>query len=117
MLNFCILNLLQSPDIGQNPDKGISDSWISAQSLIKENYHYSRTGDNIDMKLGAVTKLDKENKTTSKNFDDDVMLKNCDVILIFLIYGQFGAILKPDSGRRSCKTYIFINSNLLSYKN
>ena len=38
------------------------------------------------MDLGPVTKLDKRNKTTSKNFDDDVMSTNCDVILIFLIY-------------------------------
>ena len=69
------------------------------------------------MKLGPVTKLDKGNKTTSKKFDDDVMLENCDVIAIFPIYGQFGAIWKPDSGCIVCKTYIFINSNLLSYKN
>ena len=45
------------------------------------------------------------------------MLANCDVIIIFPIYGQFGAIWKPDSGCIVCKTYIFINSNLLSYKN
>ena len=69
------------------------------------------------MKLGPETKLDKKNKTTSKKFDDDVMSENCDVIVIFPIYGQFGAIRKPDSGRIVCKTYIFINSNLLSYKN
>ena len=69
------------------------------------------------MKLGPVTKLDKRNKTTSKQFDNDVMSKNCDVIAIFLIYGQFGAIWKPYSGCIVCKTYIFINSNLLSYKN
>ena len=69
------------------------------------------------MKLGPVTKLDKRNKTTSKKFDDDVMSENCDVIVIFPIYGQFGAIRKPDSGRIVCKTYIFINSNLFSYKN
>ena len=69
------------------------------------------------MKLGPVTRLDKRNKATSKNFDDDVMSGNCDVIVIFLIYGQFGAIRKPDSGAIVCKTYIFINSNLLSYKN
>ena len=69
------------------------------------------------MKLGPVTKLDKKNKTTSKKFDYDVMSENCDVIVIFPIYGQFGAIWKPDSGRIVCKTYIFINSNLLSYKN
>ena len=42
------------------------------------------------MKLGPVAKLDKRNKTTSKKFGDDVMSVNCDVIVIFLIHGQFG---------------------------
>ena len=45
------------------------------------------------------------------------MSKNCGVIAIFWIYGKFGAIRKSDSGRIICKTYIFIKSNLLSYKN
>ena len=45
------------------------------------------------------------------------MLGNFDIIAIFLIYGQFGAIWKPDSGCIVCKIYIFINSNLLTYKN
>ena len=62
------------------------------------------------MKRGPVTKLDKRNKTASKKFDDDVMSEKGDVNAIFPIYGQFGAIRKPDSG---IKTYIFINSNLL----
>ena len=48
---FGIPNLPQSPDIDQNPDGGISDFRISGQSLIKENYHNSRTSDEIDMKL------------------------------------------------------------------
>ena len=69
------------------------------------------------MKLGTVTTIDKKNKATSKKIDDDVILENCDVIAIFAIYGQFGAIRKPDFGRIVCKTYIFINSKLLSYKN
>ena len=69
------------------------------------------------MKLGSVTKLEKRNKETSKKIIDDVMPANCDVIVIFPIYGQFEAIRKPDSGRIVCKTYIFINSNVLSYKN
>ena len=43
------------------------------------------------------------------------MSESFDVIIVFPIYGQFGAIGKPDSGRIVCKTYIFINSNLLSY--
>ena len=69
------------------------------------------------MELGRVTKLDKRNKTSSKKFDDEVMSENYNVIVISPIYGQFGAIPKPDSGRIVYKTNIFINSNLLSYKN
>ena len=65
------------------------------------------------MKLGPVTKIDKRNKITSRKFDDGVMLINCDVINVFSTYDQFGAIQKPDSGCRVCKTYIFIKSNLL----
>ena len=45
------------------------------------------------------------------------MPANYDFIILFPIYGQFGAIGKPDSRRIVCKTYVFINSNLLSYKN
>ena len=43
--------------------------------LIKQNCHSSRTSDDIDMKLGSVTKLDKGNKTRSKKIDDDIMPK------------------------------------------
>ena len=68
------------------------------------------------MKCETVTKLDYRNKIKSK-IDDDVMLENFDAIAIFLIYSQFGAIGRPDSKCILCKTYIFINSNLLSYKN
>ena len=49
--------------MGKISDEGISNFWISGQSLIKGN---SRTSDGIDMKLGSVTKLDKRNKTISK---------------------------------------------------
>ena len=69
------------------------------------------------MKLRPVAKIDKRNKTTSKKFDDDVMSENCDVIVVFPIYGQFGAIRLPDYESIVCKTYIFVKSNLLSYKN
>ena len=68
------------------------------------------------MKLRAVTKFDKKNNTTSKKFDVDVMSENCDVIVIFRIPGQFGAVSRPDSGHRVCKSYVFSNSNLFSYK-
>ena len=69
------------------------------------------------MKLGPVTKLKKSNKIRSKDFEDDNMSANSDVIVNFLIYNQFGAIRIPDSGSIACKTYLFISSNLLSCKN
>ena len=90
---------------------------ISGEYLIKENCYNSRTSDDIDMKLGRVTKLDERNETTSKKFDFDVISENCDVIVIFRIFGQFGAVWRPDSGHRVCRSYVFSNSNLLSYKN
>ena len=45
-----------------------------------------------------------------------MLLANCDVSAIFLIYDQFGAMQKPDSRHIVYKTYIFINSSFLSYK-
>ena len=53
------------------------------------------------MKLRPVTKIDKATKTQLKTIDDEIMSENW----------------KPDPGRIVCKTYIFIKSNLLSYKN
>ena len=64
------------------------------------------------MKLGLVTKLDKRNTSTSKKFDDNFILTSCDFIVIFSIYGKFGAIRKLDSRCIVCNTYILINDNL-----
>ena len=110
-------NLPQSPDIGQNLDKSISNFRISGQSFIKENYHNSRNSDDIDMELGPVTKLHERNKITSRKSDDDIMSGNCDVIVIFPIYGQFGAIRMRDCRRIVCKSLRFINSNLFMSQN
>ena len=53
------------------------------------------------MKLGPATKLNKRNKTTSKKKNgDDIMFKNCDVIVMLPIYGQFG----PRSGISDVKS-------------
>ena len=68
------------------------------------------------MKLGPATNLDKRNKQASKKFDVDVVSENCDIIVIFWIFGQFGAVWRPDSGFRVCKSYVSDNNNLLSYK-
>ena len=80
------------------------------------NCHNSRTSNDIGMKLGQLTKHDKKNTATPKKIDD-VMPANCDIIVTFQIYGQFGTIRKLDSKCMVCKTCIFINSNLLSCKN
>ena len=53
------------------------------------------------MKLTPVAKLDKRNKATSKKIDDDAMLKNCDVVVIFQIFSQFGGVRRPDSDTES----------------
>ena len=70
MRNICtkfdISNLSQSLDIGQNSDGGISDFPIFRQCHREENYHNSKTSDDIQMKLEPVTKLDNRNKATSK---------------------------------------------------
>ena len=49
------------------------------------------------MKHGPESKRDKKNKTRTKFFDNDIKSGNCDITVIFSIYGQFGAIRKPDS--------------------
>ena len=110
-------NLPKYPDIGQNSNVDIFDFQISCQSHVKENFHNSRTSDDINMNLGPVTKLDKRNKGTSKKFDNDVISANCDIIVTFSIYGQSGAIQKPDSRGTVCKSFIFIDSNLSSHRN
>ena len=67
------------------------------------------------MKLGPVTKLDNGNTSRSKK-TGDVISTICNVIVLFPIYGQYAAIWKSDSRHMVCKTYIFINSHLLSYR-
>ena len=62
------------------------------------------------MKLGSVAKLDKRNTARSKKNDE--FSESCDIIVIFRIHSQFGAIRQSDPRRINYKTYIFNNSNL-----
>ena len=77
------------------PLKLSSDFRISGQSLIKENCHNSRTSDDIDMKLGPVTKLDKKNKATSKK----LTMMSCRQIVTSLSFSQFLANLEQSGSR------------------
>ena len=83
---------------------------------MRGNYHNSRTNNDIDMKLDQYLNMAIETWQRKKILDD-VMSINCDAIVISPICGQFGAIRKTNSGCMVCKTYIFIISKLLSYKN
>ena len=69
---------------------------IYGQSIVNENCHHFRTSNDIEIKLGPVTKEGEVN--VKKKLDDDFMLASCDIITIFLIYGKFGAIWVLDSG-------------------
>ena len=73
-----------------------SDFRDLGQSLINENCHNSKISIDTDKKLESVTKLDEGNTTTSKRFHNVVMLGSWDAIVIFLIYGQFETVCKPD---------------------
>ena len=93
-------NSPQSRDTGQDSDGNISNFRISGKPLTNENCHNSISSDDIAMKLGPVTKLDKRNTTT---FEDDVILAYCDVIVTFSIYSQFG-----EPGSRNPDTWSII---------
>ena len=74
---------------------GISEFRISRQSLIKGNCHNSRASDDIDMKLGTVTKIDKRNKTTLKKLTMTSFRKT----VTSLPYFQFTVNLEQSGGR------------------
>ena len=75
----------EGASISSNSNGGISDFRISHQSLIKGNCHNSRTRDDIGMKLGSVTKLDKRNKTTPNK----LTITLCRKIVTSLQFFQF----------------------------
>ena len=90
-----IPNSPQSSNIGQDSDNTqeippISDFRISGQSLMKENCYNSRTSDDIDMKLGLGTKLDKRNKTVPKK----LTMTSCWQIVTSLSFFWFMANLE-----------------------
>ena len=80
---------------------------------LKHVFLNSRNSDYIDIKVGPVAKLVKRNTAATKETGRWRHSNNCNVIAI---YGKFAAIRKLDSGCMVYKTYIFIKSNLLSYR-
>ena len=75
--------MCQSLDNGQNSAGGIFNLRISGQSFTEQSCHNSRTNNDIDVKLGLVTKLSKRNTATSKKFDHEVISAICDSLSFF----------------------------------
>ena len=86
-----IPNFSQSPDIRQNSGGSICNFCVSGQPLNKENYHNSRTSDDIDMKLGPVTKTDNRKKAKSKS----LTMTSCQLIVMALSLLQLMVNLEP----------------------
>ena len=113
---FGIPNLPHSTGFGRHSYRGLSNFQISSLSSVNKNWHDTRISNDVNMKLGPMTKLGKRNTAMSKKIDDDDMSASYDVIDIVFFYGQFWAIWMPVSGRTVCDCYVLINSNHLSYK-
>ena len=80
--------------LGKSQTGVFPNSRFLVKSLIKVNCHNSRTSDDIDMKLGTVTKLYKK-KTTRKKHEDDVISK----IVTSMLFFQFMANLEQSGSR------------------
>ena len=91
---ICYLLLTPVSCIGQISDRSILDFRISGQSLIKINCHKSRTSDDTEKKLQAVTKPKKRNKTTPK----EMMMTSCWETVTSLPFFQFTTNLEQSGG-------------------
>ena len=61
---------------GENSERAFSVFCIFGEPLIKEKSHNSRNGNDTDMKLGLVSKIDKKKKKKKKEvkkIDNDAM--------------------------------------------
>ena len=92
-------------------------SGFLVKSLRNRKLHNSRNSYDIDMNPRSARKLIKRNTTLLKNVDDDVVSANYEVNVTFLIDGKIIAIQNPDSEAMVHNFYIFMKSNLFSYKN
>ena len=68
------------------------------------------------MEPGSLSKVEKRNVIKSKKCDNDILSAHYDVIFIFLIYDQFGAIRKLDAGCKIHNIQFFMNNSFLSNK-
>ena len=75
----------------------LSSSVFLVKSLINKDCYKSRTSNDIDIKLWPTSKIEKKNTMTSKKLENNIISTKYDVVVIFSIYGQYGAMLKTNS--------------------
>ena len=68
---------------------------------------------NLDQQLNLTRGAKQRQENLATTWCHEIVM----ALSFFWIYDHFGAIRKPDSRRRVCKTYISINNNFLSCKN
>ena len=77
--------------------KVFSISGFLVKWVINKNSFNSRIINDIEAKLRPLSKLGERNTIPLKDFDNDFMLANYNVIIIFSIYSLFRTIQKSDS--------------------
>ena len=106
-------HLLNSVPILHNPQTGVFPiSKFLIKFLIKKNRRNSRTSNEVMIFSENFDqyKLYKGNATTSKSFDDDI------VVFFFNFLALWSNLECTNSGCTVYNFYILLNSNLLSYK-
>ena len=60
--------------MGKNSDGAIAYFQVSGYALMNKNCHNSSASNDIDMKLGSITKRNKRNTSDLQKIESDVML-------------------------------------------
>ena len=84
------------PETDQNSERVVSISGFPVKSFINKNCPNSKTSNNIDMKLGPVTKLVKKIQQRQKSLTMTSCWQMMTSLSLFQVYGQFGVIRNPN---------------------
>ena len=113
MPKLVFLTRSSSPIFDKTRTRVFLVSGFLVKSLINKYCHSSRASNHTDMKLGPLTELDKRNILTSSKCNNNIMPANYDFLVLYLIYGWFEAIQKPDSRSMVYGLYVSINGKYL----
>ena len=82
--------------------------WGCFRFPINKNCNNPWAINDIDIKLGPVTMFGKRNTVTLKKVTKTWCQQIMTLLLLFLIYGCFGAIRNTNSGRMVCDSFLLI---------